>query len=213
MKTDLLLPFENIPYFSLEAFKQSADIESPHTARMLLHRWAKSGRILMLKRGIYMSRQFYERHQGDEAFSMAVSAVLLPQSYVSLEFVLQQNNLLTEITYPITCITAKNTRTIENAIGAFWYRNIRKDLYAGYSISEYHGIRYAKASVAKALFDYLYLRPIPAAYRSSKIDLAEELRLNLDELDSSSLDEFARYTENSGSQKMQAILDNFRENK
>lgn len=213
MKKDILLPFENIPYFTLEAFKQSAEIEAPHTARTLMHRWAKAGHILSLKRGTYMSRQFYERHQGDATLPLAVSAILLPQSYVSLEFVLQQNNLLTEITYPITCITTKNTRTIENLIGAFWYRNIREDLYTGYSISEYYGIRYAKASVSKALFDFLYLRPIPAAYHSSKTDLASELRLNLDELGSSLWDEFALYIEKSGSSKMQAILNNFRENR
>ncbi len=213
MKRDLLRSFEHIPYFSLEAFKQIAGIQSPHTARTLLYRWAKAGHILMLKRGLYMTRQFYERHEKDEAFSMALSAILLPQSYVSLEFVLQQGNLLTEVTCPVTCITIGNTRTIENVVGVFWYRNIRQELYAGYSLFEYHGIRYAKATVAKALFDYLYLKPIPAACRSIKTDLAEELRLNLDELDPSSAEEFARRVETSDSPKMRSILNNFRHKK
>jgi len=210
MKTDLLLPFETIPYFTIEAFKQSSDMDSPHAVRTLLHRWSQAGHILTLKKGVYMTRRFYEQHQADEAFPLAVSAILLPQSYVSLDFVLQQHNLLTEVTYPVTCVTTKNTRTIENTIGTFWYRNIRQDLYAGFTISEYYDIRYARASLAKALFDYLYLRPIPVAYRAKKFNLAEELRLNLDELDTSSWDEIAVYVENSASRKIHDILKNFR---
>jgi hypothetical protein len=50
-----------------------------------------------------MTRHFYEQHRADYLFSAAVSAILIPQSYLSLEFILQQHNLLTEITYPITC--------------------------------------------------------------------------------------------------------------
>ena len=210
MKTDLLLPFETIPYFTIEAFKQSSDMDSPHAVRTLLHRWSQAGHILTLKKGVYMTRRFYELHQTDEAFPLAVSAILLPQSYVSLDFVLQQHNLLTEITYPVTCITIKNTHTIKNTVGTFWYRSIRDDLYTGFSIFDYLGVRYARASLAKALFDYLYLRPIPVAYRALKFNLAEELRLNLDELDQPSWDEFALHVESSASRKMHDILKNFR---
>ena len=159
-----------------------------------------------------MTRRFYEQHRQDVAFSLAVSAIILHHSYVSLEYVLQQHNLLTEVTYPVTCITPKNTRTITNEIGVFWYRNIRVDLYSGFVLSEYFGVRYASASLSKALFDYLYLRPIPAAFRSLKINLAEELRLNLDELDETARREFAGFVESSASKKMQEILENFRMN-
>ncbi len=47
---------------------------------------------------------------------------------------------------------------------------------------EAYGVPYAQASVAKALFDYLYLRPLPADLDPRHYNLAEELRLNLDEL-------------------------------
>ncbi len=210
MKTDLLIPFETIPYFSIEAFRQSSGMEAPHAVRVLLHRWAQAGHILALKKGLYMTRRFYEQHRADEAFPLAVSAILLPQSYVSLEFTLQQHNLLTEVTYPVTCITARNSRSITNPLGTFWFRNIRKDLYTGFLISEYFGIRYGRASLGKALFDFLYLRPIPSAYRASKFNLAEELRLNLDEIDPSAWEEFALHVEASASRKMGEIFKNFR---
>ncbi len=210
MKTDLLHPFDNIPYFTLEGFKQASEMDSPHQVRTLLHRWGQADHIIQLKKGVYMTRTFYEQHRADYLFSAALSAILIPQSYLSLEFILQKHNLLTEVTYPITCITTKNTRRIVNSIGTFWYRNIRDNLYRGFAITEYFGIRIAQASVAKALFDYLYLRPLPAAYRSIKINLAEELRLNLDELSTMDREEFSRIVEESKSRKMMDILNNFR---
>jgi predicted transcriptional regulator of viral defense system len=212
MKTNLLRLFENIPYFTLESFKQATGMESPHQVRVLLHRWGQAGHILPLKKGLYMTRRFYEQHRADYLFSGAVSAILVSQSYLSLEYILQQHNLLTEVTYPITCITTKNTRRIVNPIGTFWYRHIHADHYRGYTISEYFGIRIAQASVAKALFDYLYLRPQPAAYRNPKINLAEELRLNLDELSVRDREQFSRFVEESQSRKMMDILNNFRSN-
>jgi len=210
MKTDLLTPFYNIPYFTIEGFKQVTGMDAPHTVRTLLSRWAKAGHILTLKKGVYMTRQFYTQHRQDHDFAAAVSAVLLPTSYVSLEYVLQEHNLLTEVTYPITCITLHNTRTVINTLGTFWYRSIRDDLYTGYTISEHMGIRFARASLAKALFDFLYLRPLPAPYRTTRYDLAEELRLNLDELDALNWAEFAAFVSTSASAKMQEILANFR---
>jgi predicted transcriptional regulator of viral defense system len=212
MKTDLLNPFESIPYFTLEGFKQATGMEAAESVRVLLHRWAKAGHILQLKKGMYMTRRFYEGHRRDYLFSAAVSSMLMPQSYLSLEFILQQHNLLTEVTYPITCVTAKNTRRIINPLGTFWYRNIRADLYHGFTITEYFGIHIAQASLAKALFDFLYLRPLPAAYRTPKINLAEELRLNLDEFSPTDRAEFFRFTEESQSRKMNEILNNFRSN-
>jgi predicted transcriptional regulator of viral defense system len=213
MKTETLSSFENMPYFTIEGFRQvTGEHSSDQTVRNLLHRWVKAGNLVQLKNGVYMTYRFYEQHRGDYLFSAAVSAILIPQSYLSLEFILQRHNLLTEVTYPITCITLKVTRRIVNAIGTYWYRNIRPDLYRGFTISDYFGIRVAQAPPSKALFDYLYLRPLPAAYRSMKLNLAEELRLNLDEFSTTDRDEFAMFVEDSQSPKMNYILKNFRSN-
>jgi predicted transcriptional regulator of viral defense system len=211
MKSDILSSFENMPYFTIEGFRQvTGEDSSDQSVRNLLHRWVKAGRLVQLKNGVYMTSRFYEQHRGDYLFSAAVSAILIPQSYLSLEFILQRHNILTEVTYPITCITLKVTRRIVNEIGTYWYRNIRSDLYRGFDITEYFGIRIAQATPGKALFDYLYLRPLPATYRSMKLNLAEEWRLNLDELTTIDRDEFARYVDESRSRKMDYILNNFR---
>jgi hypothetical protein len=115
-------------------------MDHPNQARMLLYRWSKAGNILALKKGVYMTSRFYERYSGDPAFTAAISAILVPHSYLSLEFVLQRHAILTDVTYPITAITTKNTKRIVNWLGTFWYRSIRPDLYRGFVISEYHGI-------------------------------------------------------------------------
>ena len=67
-----------------------------------------------------------------------------------------------------------------------------------------------RASEAKALFDYLYLRPLPRSLRAEDLDQAEDLRLNLDEFSPEDINEFKRHVEISDSEKMNFILDNLR---
>lgn len=215
MKYSILSPFENLPYFTIEGFRQIAgnDVTGDAHTRVALYRWVQAGHLIALKKGVYMHHRFYERHCQEAAFSGVVSAILLPQSYLSLEYVLQQHGILTDITYPVTSITVKNTHTIINFLGTFVYRHIQLDLYQGFQIEEAYGIPYAQASRAKALFDYLYLRPFTGAIASRHYDLAEELRLNLNEFTREEREEFAGYVRGSdpakmGSMKMRSILTN-----
>ena len=209
MKADDLSILEHLPYFTIEAVRQLAEKTgtSSGTIRTALYRWMKSGHVIQLKKGVYTTRRFYETHRSDENFSMAVSAILIPQSYVSLEFILQKHSVLTDITYPISAITIKNTRVIENSLSTFTYHHIKDELYRGYRITEYYGVLFAQASVAKALFDYLYLRPQTGNLKSSS-NLAEELRLNLENFSIADQDEFATYVESSKILKMGYILKN-----
>ena len=210
MKLDLLRPFERMPYFTIEGFKQTTGMENPGQVRMLLYRWVKAGHIVPIKKGMYMPRQFFVLHSGDANFPAAISAILQPQSYVSMEFILQRHAIFTDVTYPITSITIKNTRRIVNRAGTFWYHSIRPDLYRGFTISEYFGIHLAEARLSKALFDYLYLHPIPTAFRSPDFNLAEELRLNLEEFSPADSEDFGSFVEESRNLKMRQIYDNFR---
>ena len=210
MRHTILSSFENLPYFTIAGFRQIAgdDIANDAHARVALYRWVKAGHLIALKKGMYIHRRFYERHRQEAAFSPVVSAILLPQSYLSLEYVLQQHGILTEITYPVTAVTSKNTRTITNSLGTFVYRHVQLALYQGFQIAEAYGVPYAQASVAKALFDYLYLRPLPGNITSPRYDLAEELRLNLDEFTPAEREEFAGYVTTSGMVKMRRVMKN-----
>lgn len=212
MKHTILSAFEELPYFTINSFRQIAGDEiTPAHARIALHRWAQAGHILQLKKGVYMHRRFFERHRAQLHFSAVVSSILFPQSYLSLEYVLQENSILTEITYPVTAITTKNTRTIQNQLGVFVYRHIKPKLHLGFENRQAYGITYAQASVAKALFDYLYLRPFPGNRLPAGYNLAEELRLNLDDFSSSERQEFAEYVRICNMPKMYGILENLEE--
>lgn len=212
MKRSILDSLNNLPYFTIESVKQlwESETASEATIRTALYRWAKAGELIQLKNGTYMPRRFHERHAGDYNFSVAISGILLPQSYLSLEFVLQRRQILTDITYPVTAVTLKNTRTIENRLGTFWYRHIQPSLYRGFEISEYYGIPFGMASLAKALFDYLYLRPWTGEIPERSFSLAEDLRLNLDEFSQEEREEFAKFVVESHSVKMKSILANLR---
>ncbi len=213
-KRDLISSFNSLPYFTIEGFKQILGVgeDKAQQARELLARWSRQGHIIRFKRGIYMTRQFYLLHQSDASFRPAVSSIILPQSYLSLQYILQRAGILTEATYTITGITYKKPRTIENTLGTFDYRHIRAELYRGFSHHEYHGVTYHTASKAKALFDFFYLYPLPREYRSYKISLAEDLRLNLAEFSFEERDEFAAYIAEADSHKMEYVLENLRSN-
>ena len=163
MKIDLLKPLEKVPYFTIAGFKQvlNADESDAQRVREMLSRWVKKGHIIRLKKGVYMTRRFYELHQNHASFTPAVSAIILP-------------------------------------------------LYTDFLQEIFFGVIFNQASVAKALFDYFYLRPLPRSLRTHSMNLAEDLRLNLDELSSEVKDEFASYINLSNSPKMVYILDNLR---
>ncbi len=212
MNLDILAPLDNLPYFTIEAVKQLFGDKNSAigTIQTFLYRWMKTGQIIHLKKGTYMTLRFFETHRADVDFSSMVSAILIPQSYVSLEYVLQRNGILTDITYPVSAITLKQTRTFENQAGIFTYRNLKLSLYTGYTISEYMGIPISQASKAKALFDMLYLRPLGTTLQSTKDELAESLRLNLEDFSRGDQLEFTGFVEISKSRKMDLILKSLR---
>jgi len=212
MKTTILSSLTSFPYFTIEAVKQLLGDETAAagTIQTALYRWMKAGQIVQLKKGVYMTRRFFELHRADADFAPMVSAILIPQSYLSMEYILQRNAILTEMTYPVSAITLKQTRVFENKLGTFTYRNIKEDLYQGFTISDYLGVPLAQATVAKALFDYLYLRPWKSKGRSTSYNLAEALRLNLEDFTEKDQVEFVEFVEISKSKKMDRILKNLR---
>ncbi|MEI6291078.1 MAG: hypothetical protein WCP19_11655 [Chloroflexota bacterium] len=210
MITNILSSLETLPYFTIESVRQLMGDEpaAEGTIQTGLYRWMKAGLILQLKKGMYMPRRFYDLHRGDEDFAPAVSSILIPQSYLSLEFVLQRNSILTDVTYPVSAVTIKQTRVFENTLGTFTYRSLKPCLYSGFSITEYMGIQIGFARKAKALFDFLYFRPSTSMGLSDGYHLAEDLRLNLDDFETQERVEFAGYITLSKSPKMEHILEN-----
>lgn len=214
MKQTLLHQLDKIHYFTIESYMQIAELgndEKPK-ARSRLSRAVNAGQILRLKRGIYLTTAFYNKYAQDERFIPIISQIINPLSYVSSIFILQKYNILTEGTYSNTAVTLKNTNEITNKIGTFYYHAIKRDLYLGFSIHEFLGLSYNIASLAKALFDYLHLKPIPRPLRTKSVSIAREHCLNLDLLTDDDKMEFTHYVAISDSEKMNMIVENFQEN-
>lgn len=168
----------------------------------------KSGEIIQLKKGIFVSKMYLARIEESsgtyEKYTEFIANVLRYPSYVSLDYVLSLYGMIPEGIYVITSITTKSSRLFSNKLGNFRYQNIKKELFLGYQESNYRGNSVRVASKAKALFDTIYLRSFGNS--SIEYELAEGLRLNLDNFTKKDILEFRKYVDLSGSKKMKKSL-------
>ena len=201
--------FSHVPYFTINGYRQIANPINTRTylARVELNRAVEKGSIVRLKNGVYTTRNFFLDHHNDPEFINAISSVIFPKSYISLESTLQRAGILTETTPITTAITTEGTRVIENSLGTFSYRHVKAKLYHSYEIHSYFGIEYAEATLSKALFDFFYLKPLAKIIRSKDYDLVEDLRLNLDDFPREYRKHFQELCIQSGIVKMKKISD------
>lgn len=192
-----------LPYFTLETARQISEL-SPPAARQLLSRWTKAGKIIRLRRGCFMPREFWLEHKNTPDFIALVSGIIQPHSYLTGTWILQKYGVMTEGIYSVTAATAKHTRVIRNPIATFYYTHIRGKLFTGYNETNYAGLSCREATAAKALFDYFYFKNEPATIESE--------RLNLSHWGKKMKAEFFSYITLSGSPKMRRIAKNLQEN-
>ncbi len=160
--------------------------------------------LISLKKGLYSSRYYLARYKGTvEEF---IANVLYLPSYLSLEYVLQNEGLIPESVYTYTSITLKTTRTFTNEVGNFSYRHLKPKLFTGFTYESFRELYKIKiASRAKALFDWLYFIPMVQVQKNIAQVLNEDLRINWNEFTSSDRVEFARFTALADSPKMNII--------
>lgn len=200
-----------LPYFGVSEVAQLLVIENSQASQVLA-RWIKSGRVIRVKRGIYVSYESYLSDRNQLDYLGMVAGIVQPSSYLSREYVLQKYGVLSEASYLVTLVTSKNTQSVTNAMGTFEYRHIKPNLYGGYREFVVSGVMVREASVVKALFDYLYLRKGAWLLDNKEYDLAEDLRLNLNDWDVEKKRELEQWAEKAGSKKMNKILANLRRN-
>jgi predicted transcriptional regulator of viral defense system len=194
---------ENLPYFTIDHLKV---IGAPlYQMRIALSRLEKRGVIIRLKKGVYVSRKFIENTKMNGIYTPFMEYIAIRlywPSYLSLDYVLYENNMLTEVPVSFTMVTRNKTFTISNELGRFIYRKIKDDLFCGYRVEKKNGYVYYKADKVKALFDFLYLRKKMILSRG----MAEELRLNLEVLDRADVKRLREYVVHEGSKKMEEIF-------
>ncbi len=177
----------------------SAGSPDSKSLEVQIARWAKSGKLIQLRRGLYLLAESYRKNNPYEPF---VASVLVNPSYISLEKALEYHNLIPEAVPTFTSVTTKRPGTFRTTIGVFEYQHIKRSLFWGYNSTTVNHQTAFIASPEKALLDFLY-------FRNQKITppYLEELRLqNTDVVDGKKLMQCARKFEKTFMVKAAALL-------
>lgn len=193
---------EKLPFFTLDTF--SSIEKNKNYLKILFSRYAQRGKLIRLKKGLYVAQKYVDQTQKNNTFSSYLeflAANLYRPSYLSLDWVLYQHHLLTEIPVNFTLVTKNKTANFSNLFGHFFYHKIKEELFCGFEIIKEADFTILRATKAKALFDFLYLRKNLLLNKKT----SQELRLNLNHFTQSDLKEFKHYLAQEGSKKMRAI--------
>ena len=192
-KKNLLEQLKLLPYFSKDSLYQlGKQLElADTTVDTYISRFLKYREILPLKKGLYVSADFFSKNKNDISYSFYLANILRTPSYVSSWAALQFYNLTTEAIYTITSMTPKVTRNYSTKVGNFAYQSIKRTLFTDFYLikkdtgSQTNRFDFFIASAAKALFDLLYFKTHQfrgIQQKDIKI-LIEELRINISEMD------------------------------
>ena len=183
----------NLPYISKTALANYLG-KNCNTLRNSIAYWKKIGKLIQVKRGFYVFKKFLEKGDNYKYYPRFLATKMIEPSYLSMESVLQDYQMLTDVVYGYSVVTVKKTNTIENEFGTFNYQSIKKELFTGYSEESYGAMKWYVASKAKALFDYIYFNQNKFE-EISKAEL-DSLRLNLDIMASDDWSEYKKYLKN-----------------
>jgi len=200
-KGKIVSSVRGLPYFMVENLNLYG--VDQNYLRVILSRLTRRKEIIRLKKGFYTTKSFVEKIEKENNFSSFLeflSTKIYFPSYLSLDYVLYENNILTEIPKNFTLITKNKTITFSNDFGVFIYHKIKDELFLGFEIRKIDNFLIYKSSLAKALFDFLYLRKNIILSKQ----MLMELRLNLDNFKEKT--EFKKYVDMEGSKKMKEIF-------
>jgi predicted transcriptional regulator of viral defense system len=187
-KSNLLRDLNSLTFFTKNGVLQLGKNENTYnltdsTVNTYISRYLDESEIILLKKGFYISKEFYDKHKTEPSYLFYLANVLRGPSYISSWTALQYYNLCTEIIYSINSVSPKITRNYETKIGNFLYHNIKEDLFFGYEIKK-SKFDFFMATPAKALFDMLYFKT--KQFRNIKLAdidyILEDLRIDIDEM-------------------------------
>lgn len=196
---------EHLPVFGVENLEIVG--VRKESLRVFLSRKTKKGELIRLKKGLYTPRKLFDKYKSRDKhsdFLEFLAGRIYSPSYLSLDYILYQNNILTEIPQNFTLVSGKKTAVFSNKLGNFIYHKIKDSLFLGFEIIKKNNLIIYKASKAKALFDFLYLRKNLLFNKKA----CRELRLNLDDLAANEKNELKRYINLEGSKAMKNIYFN-----
>ncbi len=192
-KKNLLEQLDNLPHFSKSSvFQLASQLGLKNsTVDTYISRFLRHKEILQLKKGLYVSADFFAKNKNDISYSFYLANILRTPSYVSSWTALQYYNLTTEAIRSVTSVTQKVTRDYETRAGTFSYQSIKKALFSDYSL-EKGKFDFYIASPSKALFDLLYFRT--NQFRGITFEevrkMIDDLRIDIDEMNKEEQERF-----------------------
>jgi predicted transcriptional regulator of viral defense system len=130
---------------------------NPADVRRQLTRWKASGRILQLRRNVYVLAAPWRRV---EPHPFVIANELHRPSYVSLQSALAYYGMIPEAVPVTTSVTTGRPVMLETPFGRYLYRHVRQAAFFGYSSARiFHDQEALFADPAKALLDLVYLTP------------------------------------------------------
>lgn len=162
-----------------------AGVSDPGPIQVQMSRWQKTGKLIQLKRGIYILAEPYRKV---EIFDAYLAAILKHPSYVSLEKALEYHHLIPEAVHVYTSVTTKRPGEFSTPMGRFHYQHIQTPLFWGYESVTMNNQTAFMAHPEKALLDFFYFKGIKVT-----MEYLRELRLqNLEEFSLKRFLEYAR---------------------
>lgn len=192
-KNNLLEQLKPLPHFEKNTVYQLGKQLwlKDSTVNTYISRFLKYKEIYQLKRGVYVSADFFDKNRNDVSYSFYLANVIRTPSYISSWAALQYYNLATEAIHSVTSVTLKVTKEYQTKAGNFVYQSIKKELFFDFSLIK-GKFDFFIALPSKALFDLLYFRTNQFRSVSPKDIkvLVEELRIDIDEMDKSEQEKF-----------------------
>jgi predicted transcriptional regulator of viral defense system len=145
-------------------------VGQPEDLRRQLARWVSAGKVLQLRRGVYMLSAPYARRA---AHPFLVANTLHRASYVSLQSALSHYGMIPEYVPVTTSVTTGRPEEVSTSAGRYQFRHLAKSRFFGFrEIELAPGQRALVATPCKALVDLLYL-----AHHSDNPGYLRELRI------------------------------------
>lgn len=190
----------NEPVFSSSLLK-TAGISAAEAGKQL-SRWVKSGKLVQIRRGLYMLAEPYRKIRPHPFY---LANKIQRGSYVSLQSALEYYGLIPEYVPAVTSVTTRRPQTFATSFGNFIFRHINRKLFFDYvQIEIGEGQLAFVATPEKSLLDLLYLTP-----GSDNPSYLRELRLqNLENLDVERLEALASQTRRRKLIRATEILEN-----
>jgi predicted transcriptional regulator of viral defense system len=193
MKFDELLAIVGTEPVFESALLLAGDLDAGDVRRQL-SRWTRAGKIVQLRRGLYVLAPPHRRQQ---PHPFLVANRLVSGSYVSGHSALAHHGLIPEGVPLTTSVCSSRPVTLDTSLGRYQFRRIKPALMYGYREEKLGGGQLAFVALPeKALLDLVYL--VPGADQETYL---EELRL--DDLQGLDLDRLVDLARRSQSLKLQ----------